>query len=79
MQKKIEVGDKVRVINVPDEVIDNHEFQTRTTLKKCLGKIFSVTDLNGQLLALDVGEVNGKAPYLETIYIEDSCVEAVTE
>jgi len=44
---------------------------------QCLGKIFTVMDLHGELLALDVGEVTGKEAYLETIYIEPSCVEAV--
>ena len=30
-------------------------------------------------LALDVGAVNGKASYLETVLIESSCVEVVYE
>ena len=47
--------------------------------ERCLGEIFPGMEFDGDLLALDVGEINGLAPYLETIYIEPSCVEIVAE
>ena len=71
------VGQRVRIVRVPEDVVDQPDFPTRTVLMQCLGKIFTVMDLHGELLALDVGEVTGKEAYLETIYIEPSCVEAV--
>ena len=33
--------------------------------ERCLGEIFPVMGVDGDLLALDVGEINGLAPYLE--------------
>ena len=58
-------------------------------LTRCLGTIFPVMDvqllfdekgnLKGELLALDVGAVNVKAAYLETVFIEPSCIAVVHE
>jgi hypothetical protein len=83
------IGQRVRVVRVPENVVDQPEFPTRTLLTQCLGKIFPVMDvqllfdekgnLKAELLALDVGAVNGKAAYLETAFIEPSCVEVVHE
>ena len=59
--------------------MDDPEFKTRTLLQQCLGKVFSVAGFQGKLLALDVGEVVGKASHLETVYIEPTCVELVPD
>jgi hypothetical protein len=75
----MEIGQQVRIIKVPDGVEDGPEFKTKTLIERCLGEIFPVMGFNGDLLALDVGELNGLAPYLETVYIEPSCVELVAE
>ena len=83
------IGQRVRIVRVPENVIDQPEFPTRTLLTTCLGRIFPVMDvrllydekgkLKDELVALDVGAVNGKASYLETVLIESSCVEGVDE
>jgi hypothetical protein len=83
------IGQRVRVVRVPENVVDQPEFPTRTLLTHCLGKIFPVMDvqllfdekgnLKAELLALDIGAVNGKAAYLETVFIEPSCAEVVHE
>jgi hypothetical protein len=64
------IGQRVRIVRVPENVIDQPEFPTRTLLTKCLGRISPVKDvqllydekgkLKDELLALDVGAVNGK-------------------
>jgi hypothetical protein len=83
------IGQRVRIVRVPENVVDQPKFPTKTLLTQCLGKIFPVMDvqllfdekgnLKAELLALDVGAVNGKASYLETVLIEPSCVEVVHE
>ena len=73
------IGERVRVIKVPEGLQDEPELKTKMLFERCLGEIFPVMGFDGDLLALDVGEINGLAPYLETIYIEPSCVEIVAE
>jgi hypothetical protein len=80
----MKVGDKVRVLRVPEAVTDSAAFPTRTTLLQCIGREFAiigfqhVEDLEHVLVELHVGEVVGKAPHAETIWVEADCVELVT-
>ena len=74
----IAVGQKIRILRVPDGVVDTEDFPTLTMLTRCVGKIFPVMDLQGEFLAIDVGELNGKPSFMETIYIEPECVEIVS-
>lgn len=75
----MKIGEKVRIIAVPESVVDVPGFATRSILCQCIGKVFRVAGFQGELLAIDVGALNGKAPYLETIWIEPSCVEAADD
>ena len=75
----MEIGERVRVVKVPGGLQDGPELKTKTLFERCLGQIFPIMGFDGDLLALDVGEINGLAPYLETLYIEPSCVEIVVE
>lgn len=73
----MKVGDLVRVIKVPPGVRDEGEFQTRTILEKCVGRVFQVVGFQEDWIELEVGEVVGKAAIEETIWIEPDCVEPV--
>lgn len=75
----MKTGDRVRLTTIPDDVTDGPEFKTRTLMKACVGAVFAVTDVIEGRLALDVGEILGKEPYLETIYVEPEFVELVRE
>jgi hypothetical protein len=72
-----DVGQQVRFTAIPEGITDSPAFKTRTLMELCLGRVFSVAEISHGLLALDVGEVLGKASYLETIYVEPACVELV--
>ncbi len=72
------IGQNVRIIAVPDSVVDEPGFLTRSILIQCIGKVFPIMGFQGELLAIDVGEILGKASYLETIYVEPACVERVS-
>ena len=71
------VGQLVRVVKIPESLPDDHELKTKEIFEKALGKTFRISDFQGELLVLDVGELRGKASCLETIYIEPECVESV--
>ena len=75
----MKIGQRVRVVSVPDGLEDDPELKTKSLFERCLGMTFPIAGFNGDLLALDVGELSGVAPYLETIYIEPSHVEPVIE
>lgn len=75
------VGDKVRLVRIPPDVHDNKNLPTRTLFEKCLGETFTIAGLETveglpfDLVQLDVGHINGKAPYLETIWVEPEYLE----
>jgi hypothetical protein len=73
----MQIGQYVRIITVPESAVDTPGFPTRSILIQCVGKVFPIMDFQGELLAIDVGEITGKASYLETIYIEPASVEEV--
>jgi len=71
-------GDLIRVIRVPDRVEDTAEFKTRSTLGRCLGRVFPIMGFNEYgMIQIDVGEVVGRHSYMESIWIEPECVEFV--
>ena len=63
----LHIGQNVRIITVPESVVDAPGFPARSILIQCIGKVFPIMGFQGELLAIDVGEVTGKASYLETI------------
>lgn len=72
----MKIGDKVKLIGIPRDLRDDKELQTRTLFEKCLGQTFAVAGFETvegvphQLVQLDVGRLSGRAPYLETIWVE---------
>ena len=78
----MKVGDKVRVIGVPEDLPDN-DMQTKQIFELCLGRVFPIENLKQveglpyELVELLVGEVVGEADYLHSIYIESEFLEVV--
>jgi hypothetical protein len=74
----LKIGDTVRLICIPPDLRDNKGMQTRKLFEKCLGQTFAVAafktvdGLPHELVQLDVGHLVGKAPYLETIWVEQN-------
>jgi hypothetical protein len=72
----MKIGDKVRLIVMPPDIRDDQKLQTRQLFEKCMGQTFTIAGLETvdglpyAMVRLDVGQVLGKAPYLETIWIE---------
>ena len=72
----MKIGDKVRLTRIPPSVHGDEEMRTRELFEECLGQTFTVAGLETveglayQLVRLDVGHAIGKAPYLETIWVE---------
>ena len=78
----MKVGDKVRVIGIPEGLPDN-DMQTMQVFEQCLGRIFpiedikKVEDLPHELVELLVGEVVGEADFMHSIWIEPEFLEVV--
>ena len=72
----MKIGDKVRVIKVPP-VLPGGELKTRTVFEQCVGRVFSIVGFQSQLLELEVGEVAGEPPYMQSIWVEPEVVELV--
>ena len=74
----MKIGDNIRVIGIP-KVLPEDEMKTRELFNLCLGHIFPVVGIESGLLQLNVGEMRGKASYMESIYIEPEFVELVVK
>lgn len=78
----MKIGDKVRVIGIPEGLPDN-DMQTRRIFELCLGRVFPIEDIKQveglpyDLVELLVGEVVGEADYLHSIYMEPEFLEVV--
>ena len=77
----MKAGDKVKVIAIPPDAIDDEELQTRSLFEKCLGKTFKVVELktveglHQTLAMLLVGHVVGEAPRMHRIWVEEKYLE----
>ena len=75
----MEKGDLIRVLRVPSAVKDCVDFKTRSTLERCVGRLFPIMGFNELgMIELHVGEIIGKPSYIESIWIEPDCVELVS-
>jgi len=81
----MQIGDRVRIIGIPPNLPDNYEFKTPEVFQRCLRSIFAIADiqqvegLDHPVIGLDIGEVVGKEPYMERIYIEPEYLEAMKD
>ena len=71
------IGDRVRVVKVPPDLPEG-ELHTRSLFDRCLGLSFPIAGIEGDLLELHVGEVLGKLPCMDVIWIESEYVELVS-
>jgi hypothetical protein len=68
------VGDKVRVIGIPDGLEDYPDFPTKSTFEWCIGREFTVRALMGNgTVEIYIGSVTGNEA--ERIYIAPEFLE----
>jgi hypothetical protein len=72
----MKVGDKVRVMRMPDGVPPNNK-QLMTLFRGCLGKDFAIAKFEDGLIVLNVGEAFGKPPEHHQIWLEPNCIRPV--
>jgi hypothetical protein len=79
----MKIGDRVRVIGVPDPLPpdgDVDDLNTTRLFRSCVGRIFSIAGFNDEgYVELEVGEVIGQAPYMSSIWIEPRHLAPVAE
>ncbi len=79
----MKVGAKIRIIKLPEGLVDDDKFQTKSLFELCLDRVFPirgivpVVETGGKLLELQVGEVLGKSAFVHSIWIESELVELV--
>ena len=72
----MKIGDRVKLIGIPPNTRDEDDLLTRTVFEKCLGRTFSIADLETvegppyQLVELNVGEIPGVPGTMHTIWVE---------
>jgi len=72
----LKIGDKVRVVSVPLDLPEG-DIKTRSLFNHCLGRTFPIVGFQESLLELLVGEVRGREPFMDTIWIEPEHVELI--
>jgi hypothetical protein len=71
----MKVGDSVRVLKVPSNLLDDPEFRTLSVFEKCVGRLFPVVGIREDgMIEIEIGEVLGKPSNMETIWIEPDCI-----
>ena len=72
----VKLGDRVRLVAIPDDLPPDAEpgaLGTDSLFQRCLGRVFPVVDINELgWPQLDMGEVNGQAGYMDSIWVEPS-------
>ena len=74
----MKIGDKVRVIRIPPGLPEG-KIATKSLFGSCVGRTFPIVGFQGHLLELAVGEILGKKPYMDSIWIEPEHVEVVAD
>jgi hypothetical protein len=75
----MKVGDKIRILRLPEGLCDDERLQTRSLFELCLGRTFPIAgiqpvpEIDSELLELKVGET----AYMHSIWIEREFVEIV--
>jgi hypothetical protein len=79
----MKIGDKIRIVKLPDGLIDDQRLLAKSLFELCLGRVFPirgivpVVETSGELLELHVGKVLGEASYMHSIWIESELVELI--
>lgn len=77
----VKIGDCVRLVGIPDKLPPDDEpgaLGTNSLFQRCLGRVFPVVGFNELGFAeLEVGEVNGQPPYMDSIWVEPRCLVVV--
>ena len=71
----MKIGDKVRVMKVPDGVPPDN--QVMTLFRGCVGKTFPIVKIDDGLVELHVGEAFGKPAEFHQIWLESAQLKLV--
>jgi hypothetical protein len=79
----MKIGDNVRIVRLPENLVDDQDLQTKSLFELCLGRVFAIVGIvpvhenDSRLLELEVGEVLGEFSAKHSIWIESDLVELV--
>jgi len=72
----MKIGDKIRLVDVPDGLEDYPDFPTKSTFAKCIGREFVISDFNEHGMAeIEIYSVTGSKS--EKIWVEPKFLKLV--
>jgi predicted short-subunit dehydrogenase-like oxidoreductase (DUF2520 family) len=74
----VEIGDRVRLIEIP-YAVKEAKAETRAIFKRCVGRVFPVAGFQKGLIELEVGKVVGRFPACHSIWVEPEFLERVED
>ena len=74
----MKIGDKVRLVGVPDGLEDYPDFPTKSTFQECIGREFVIAGFNDIGMAeIGIESVTGSVG--ETIWVEPHFLELISK
>ena len=72
----MKIGEKVRLVGIPDGLEDYPDFPTQSTFEKCIGREFVIAGFNEIGMAeIEIESVTGSVG--ETIWVERNFLELI--
>jgi hypothetical protein len=74
----MKIGEKVRLVGIPDGLEDYPDFPTKSTFEKCIGREFVIAGFNDIGMAeIGIESVTGSVG--ETIWVEPHFLELISK
>ena len=74
----MKIGEKVRLVGIPDGLEDYPDFPTKSTFEKCIGRDFVIAGFNDIGMAeIGIESVTGSVG--ETIWVEPHFLELISK
>ena len=74
----MKIGERVRLVSIPDGLEDQPDFPTKSTFEKCIGQEFVIAGFNQIGMAeIEIESVTGSVG--ETIWVERNLLEIISK
>jgi hypothetical protein len=74
----MKIGDKARLVGIPDGLEDSPDFPTRSTFEKCVGREFVIEGFN-EIGMAEIGIESVTGSLGETIWVEPNFLELISK
>ena len=74
----MKIGEKVRLVGIPDGLEDYPDFPTKSTFEKCIGREFVIAGFN-EIGMAEIGIESVTGSVGETIWVEPHFLELISK